>query len=274
MAMEKRRRTAFLVLVAAVVVFLAAFPLPLRIEGDARVAPARSAQVQPEVEGVISRVLVHEGDRVVQGQVLAELQDWDYSAAVALAESRYQTAEMQINRALASGDASQAGVERVQADYWKAETARAQALLDRTRLRSPIDGFMATPHVEDMVGRRLRFGDTFADVVDTTRAIVDVAIDDSDASLLTVGLRGAVKLNSYPIRTFRGNVAVVSPKGAMQGDTPVFYARVNIANPDAAIRAGMEGRGKISAGWYPAGYVLFRHVGLWLYSRLWSWFGL
>jgi hypothetical protein len=124
-----------------------------------------------------------------------------------------------------------------------------------------------------MIGRRLRFGDTFADHVDTTRAVVDVAIDDSDASLLRVGLRGAVKLNSYPVRTFRGNVAVVSPKGAMQGDTPVFYARVNIANPDAAIRAGMQGRGKISTGWYPAGYVLFRHVGLWLYSRAWSWFG-
>jgi multidrug efflux pump subunit AcrA (membrane-fusion protein) len=104
--------------------------------------------------------------------------------------------------------------------------------------------------------------------------VVDVAIDDVDASLLRAGARGAVKLNSYPTRIFRGKVGVISPKGTAQGESRVFFARVDVPNLDGAIRAGMEGRGKISVGWYPAGYVLFRHAGLWLYSRLWSWFGL
>jgi hypothetical protein len=59
----------------------------------------------------------------------------------------------------------------------------------------------------------------------------------------------------------------------MQGDAPVFFARVAVANSDSTIRSGMEGRGKISVGWYPAGYVLFRKPVLWLYSRMWNWFG-
>jgi RND family efflux transporter MFP subunit len=274
MALEKRRRTAILILAAAAVVFLAAFPLPLRVDGDALVAPAHSAQVQPEVEGVLARVLVHEGESVARGQVIAELQDWNYRAAVAEAEAKYHTAELEINRALAANDGSEAGILRVQADFWKAEVERTREQLDQTRLRSPLDGTVATPQVENMVGRRLQFGDTFAEVLDTSRAVVDVAIDDVDASLLRAGARGAVKLNSYPTRIFRGKVGVISPKGTAQGESRVFFARVDVPNLDGAIRAGMEGRGKISVGWYPAGYVLFRHAGLWLYSRLWSWFGL
>jgi multidrug efflux pump subunit AcrA (membrane-fusion protein) len=147
-------------------------------------------------------------------------------------------------------------------------------MLDRSRLRSPIDGIVATPHVENMVGRRLEFGDVFAEVVDTSRAIVDVAIDNAEASLLRTGEKASVKLNSFPTRVFRGDVMVVSPMATLRGEDRVFFARVSIPNSDGAILAGMEGRGKVRAGWYPAGYALFRRPLLWLYSRAWTWFGL
>ncbi|MGA9803297.1 MAG: hypothetical protein WBQ46_08610, partial [Terriglobales bacterium] len=68
-------------------------------------------------------------------------------------------------------------------------------------------------------------------------------------------------------------VTVVSPRGIVQGDSRVFFARVALPNSDGAIRAGMEGRGKVRAGWYPAGYVLFRRPLLWIYSRVWLWLG-
>jgi len=87
MAMEKRRRIVMVALAIAAVIFLAAFPLPLRVQGNAVVAPVRWSKVQPEVEGVVARVLVHEGDRVTQGQVIAELQDWEYRSALGQAQS-------------------------------------------------------------------------------------------------------------------------------------------------------------------------------------------
>jgi RND family efflux transporter MFP subunit len=274
MALEKRRRTLIMILAAAAVIFLAAFPLPLRVDGDAVVAPAHSSKVQPEVEGVVSRVLVHEGDQVKQGQVIAELQDWEYRSALGQAEAKYQTAMLHMNHALAGNDGSEAGIQRVQADYWKSEVDRASVRLDQTKLRSPIDGTIATPHVADMTGRRLQFGDSFAEVVDTSSVLADVGIDYTDTSLLRVGAAGAVKLNSYPTRTFRGTVEIVSPVGVVQGESRVFFARVAIPNADGTIRVGMEGRGKVSAGWYPAGYVIFRHAGIWIYSHVWDWFGL
>jgi len=273
MAMEKRRRSVIIGLTIAAIVFLAIFPLPMRVDGDAVVAPVRRAQVQPEFEGVVGKVYVREGQAVTRGQVLAQMDAWAYRSALAEADARYQSVLLQMNRSLASNDGSEAGVERVQADYWKAAVERAKQQVERAELRSPIDGVIATPHVEDSAGRRLQFGETFAEVLDASSAVVDVAVDDTDASLLRNGAKAVVKLNGYPTRTFHGNVVVVSPKAAMQGDAPVFFARVAVANSDSTIRSGMEGRGKISVGWYPAGYVLFRKPVLWLYSRMWNWFG-
>ena len=273
MAMEKRRRTMFTALGAAALFFLVACPLPLRVDGDAVVAPVRRALIQPEVEGVIGKVLVHEGETVQKGQALAEMEAWNLRSGVAEAQARYETALLQMNRALAANDGTEAGVHRVQADYWKAEVDRTHQLLDKAELRSPIDGVVATPHVENFAGRKLQAGDSFAEVVDTTKAVVDVAIDDADAGLLKVGQKAVVKLNSYPTRTFHGDVLIVSPKAVSLHETPVFFARVGLPNTDGAIRAGMEGRGKVRVGWYPSAYVFFRRPFLWLYAKVWYWFG-
>jgi len=273
LAMEKTRRTLYTIAAVAAVVFLVIFPLPMRLAGDAVVAPVRRAQVQPEFEGVIGKVLVREGEPVKRGQAIAEMESWDRQTALAAAQARYQTALLQMNRALASNDGAEAGIQRVQADYWKTEVTNAQQLLDRAELRSPIDGVVTTPHIDTFVGKRLQFGDTFAEVVDASTTIVDVAIDDYDVSLLRAGQRAAVKLNGYPTRTFRGTVTVVSPKGEALGDSRVFFARVAVDNAPGLIRTGMEGRAKISAGWRMSGYVLFRRPAIWLYSRIWNWFG-
>ena len=201
------------------------------------------------------------------------MEAWDYRSALAEAEAKYQTSILRVNHALAGNDTGEAGVQRVQSDYWKSEVDRARELLDRTQLRSPIDGVIATPHIENAAGRRLQHGESFAEVMDSSQTVVDVAIDDVDAGLLKPGLAAVMKLNSYATKTFRGRVAVVSPKAEMQHEDRVFFARVALENPGGELRAGMEGRGKVTVGWYPAGYVLFRRPVLWTYSKLWSWFG-
>jgi RND family efflux transporter MFP subunit len=273
MAMEKKRRGAIIGLTAAAVIFLAIFPLPLRVDGEAVVAPAHRAQVQPEIEGVVGKVYVREGQRVSRGDVLADLEAWDYRSALAEAESKYQTSLLQVNHLLSINDSGEAGVQRVQADYWKTEVDRAKELLDRTQLRAPIDGVVSTPHIENAAGRRLQHGESFAEIMDNSQAIVDVAVDDVDAGLVHPGLKTVMKLNSYATKTFRGRVAVVSPKAEILREDRVFFARVALDNADGALRAGMEGRGKVTVGWYPAGYVFFRRPILWTYSKLWSWFG-
>jgi RND family efflux transporter MFP subunit len=283
LAMEHRRRRTMLVGAGIAVLALIVVPLPMRVDGVATVAPAHMANIQPEVEGVVAKVHVREGDEVKRGTVLADLEDWDYRAALTEAEAKRNEARALMNRALAANDGTEAGIQRVQADYWTAEATRARERLDRTHLRSPIDGVVATPHVENLVGRRLEFGDTFAEVADTRRATVDVEVADGDVALLEAGEPAVVKLDAFPTHTFQGKLEVISPLSQVEEEHRVFFARVAVPNddPDALMRSGMQGRGKIDvrgswypAGWRPAGYVLFRSTAKWMRLKLWSWFGL
>jgi RND family efflux transporter MFP subunit len=273
LALEKGRRITVATGAAVALLFLAVFPLPLRVDGTAVVGAAHTARVQPEVAGVVQAVNVREGDAVKQGTVLARLTDWQYRAELAAGQAKYETAMSQMDRALAANDGTEAGIARVQADYWTSEVARSRERLDKTLLRSPIDGVVATANVEDSVGQALKPGDTFAEIVDTSQATVDVAIDEHDVSLLRQGEEASVKLDGFPTRTFRGQVTVVSPKGETQGDDRVFFARVNVPNNEGLIRTGMQGRSKIFTAWKPAGEVIFRRPAMWLWSKIWSWFG-
>ena len=273
MALPGRRRAAILAMAAAGAIFLGAFPFPMRVDGSADAGAAHIAQIEPEVDGTVRKVYVHEGDYVNRAAVLADLEDWDYRAALNSARAKYQSAISAANRALAANDGAEAGILRVQSQYWAAEVQRLQERLEKTRLRAPIAGWVTTPHIENLVGRKLAAGDNFAEVADSSAAIFDIAIDQSDLSLLHAGDAAAIKLEGYPTKVFRGIVAVVSPKSQMQQDQRVFYARVQVPNEEGLIRPGMQGRGKISVGWHPVGFVFLRGPATWLYSKLWSWVG-
>lgn len=273
LAMEKRRRALLVASIALCLIFLAAFPWPLRISGPALVAPAHTVQVQPEVAGAVQRVDIREGDRVQEGEVLGKLDDWQYRVALAAAQAKYATALAAMDHALATNDGTEAGIEHGQADFWSAEVSRDRDQIEQTVLRAPIAGRVATPHMEDLIGRSLNPGDTFARIVDTSSASVDVAVDEVDVPRIRAGERVAVKLEGLPNRTFHAPVVVVSPTADLQGNQRMFYARVTLPNDKGLIRPGMQGQAKISTGWEPTGWVLLRRPLLWLWSKLWLWVG-
>jgi RND family efflux transporter MFP subunit len=273
LALEKHRRALIVAALAAAALFLLAFPLPLRVDGNAVVAPAHMAQVGPEFDGVIRQILVHEGDVVEAGTPLAALEEWEYRSAVAGAKAKYQTAVAQMDRALATGDGTEAGIDRAQADFWASEVNRAQEKLEKTIIRSPIAGVVATQQPENLVGRKVKEGESFLEIVDNSQALVDVAVDETDVGLLERGQNASLKLDGFPEKTFHGEVAVVSPQGVVLNAEPTFFARISVDNRARLLRAGMQGRGKISTGGRAAGVVMFRRLGMWIWSKLWSWFG-
>ncbi|HUC28362.1 MAG TPA: GAF domain-containing protein, partial [Candidatus Acidoferrum sp.] len=273
LALEKSRRTLLVAGAVAVALFLIFFPIPMRLAGDAMVAPARKAQITSPVDGVVKTVYVHEGEKVQSGTIVADLEDWDLGNALAAANAKYQSAVADMNRALAANDGTEAGIQRAQVEFWSAELRRAQERVDKTHLRSPIPGVIATPHPENLAGRHLSPADPFLEVIDSAQSSVDVAIDELDSVLLQPGRKATIKLDAFPTRSFTGEVRVVSPVSALENDEKVFYARVLVANSENPIRAGMHGRAKVMAGWRPVGYVLFRRPAMWIYSKWWSWFG-
>jgi RND family efflux transporter MFP subunit len=266
------RRLTMAAVAAAVVLILVFCPLPMRVSGTAIVAPQHLVTVAAPVDGNVEAVFAHEGQRVAAGDVLGTLNDWQWRSDLAAAEARYQAAQLVMENDLAHGSA-QAGADRAQADYLSSEADRARARLESASLRSPIAGVVVTPNLQNAAGQHLDAGAPFAQVLDINSAIVQIAVPERDVTLLNAGQPAAVKLDSYPQRTWRAPVSVVSPQAQAGDGVRTFTAEVPLQNPDAILRAGMAGRGKISIGWRPAGYVLLRGFALWAWQTLWNWIG-
>ncbi|MGB7136099.1 MAG: efflux RND transporter periplasmic adaptor subunit [Acidobacteriaceae bacterium] len=273
MAMDKRRRTVRLAAVVAVVLILVLVPLPMRVAGDAQVGADQTQYVRAERDGVVQTVLVHEGQRVFPGTPLALMADWSERANLAAVQARYNTAMAQMAQALVNNDATVAGQRQLEASYLRGELQRATDEMQRMTLRSEIAGVVATPHVENIAGRKLSLGDPIMELVSTNEVEVDVALPERDIPLVRQGDAARVKLESFPTQTFAGRVKVLSPAGEVVGDSRAFYARIMVANPGGALRPGMQGYGKVRTGLRPLGYVLFRDPALWFWSKLWGWFG-
>jgi len=269
---SRGRRTAYAIAAAALLLFLCLCPLPMRVGGEAVIAPQHLVTVTAADEGNVDRVYVREGQHVNAGDLLASMNDWEWRTRLAAADARYQQAMLQMQGDLARGSA-QAGADRAQSEFLRSEAARVKAEVESAQLRSPIAGVVATANLANAAGEHLASGAAFAQVLDLSSAVCRVAVSQQDIALIRSGQRAAIKMDTYPQHTWRETVSLVSPDAEIANGQRTFAVEVPIANEGEMLRAGMSGQAKIFVGWRPAGYVLLRSPALWLWQTLWNWIG-
>jgi RND family efflux transporter MFP subunit len=267
-AIQKSRRRAWVIgLVAALILFVA--PWPLRIAGPARVRPGRRAAVTSMVDGVVGAVLRREGDHVEAGDVIATLKDESYRAALAEAKSNLTLAESDIARARQNADAGAVFDAEARRREALARIALEEDRLSRTRLTAPASGVIVTPRIEDRVGQLLPRGTELCVVADARNVTAEVAVPESDAGLVTAGQKTTLKFNPYPGTLFRGEVARVAPRIREDGDQRFMIAEVAVPNPDGKLKTGMLGSGKVSVGTRRVITALFRKPLRYLWNKVW-----
>jgi GAF domain-containing protein len=75
---SRSRRLVYAAVATAVLLFLVLCPLPMRISGDAVVAPQQLVSIAAPLDGNVARVFAHEGQRVAAGDVLGAMNDWQW----------------------------------------------------------------------------------------------------------------------------------------------------------------------------------------------------
>jgi HlyD family secretion protein len=263
---------------------LAAPARGLVVIAPGRVEPATEERdVTAELRGKLAEVLVDEGDKVAEGQIVARLVDAEYVARVAQARAGVALREAELERVLngargqerreaqaqvreaqaqldqakldlarreplarqghSSGEAldrartevsaaearlrarqERAGLidararsedidmARAQVALAKGQLAEAEAFLDKTRVRSPIDG--------TVLHRFKRTGEGVSDqpptpivkVGDLSRLRVRVDVDETDVAKVAVGMRAYVTADAWPGRRFEGSVVRVGQR--------------------------------------------------------------
>ncbi len=118
-----------------------------------RIDASQRAELSFRVPGKVQEILVKEGTRVEQGEVLARLDPSDYKLALDDREASYDKTSRNYQRAkdlVTDGNISQMDFDRIEAEFRSASAALEQARndLDYTVLKAPFEGRVAERKVE------------------------------------------------------------------------------------------------------------------------------
>nr|WP_093192333.1 efflux RND transporter periplasmic adaptor subunit [Thiocapsa sp. KS1] len=254
--------------------------LRIKVTATGSLQPVNQVDVGTEVSGTIVRVAVDFNDRVETGQILAEL-DPDQSraktrqseAALALAEASVLEAQAtvtetanklrrtrdMIEKRLASPeelDSAVANAERALASLAvaRAKVAQSQAELDanrrtleKTLIRSPIDGIVLLRQVEpgQTVAASLQTPVLFNLAENLAQMELKVAIDEADVGQVAVGQSAEFVVDAYPDRRFPATISQVRFAPETVSGVVTYAALLDLDNSDLALRPGMTATAEI-----------------------------
>lgn len=280
--MSSRSRVP-LAIAGAVLVLVLAVPWSRRTIGsEAMLKPADVASVQAPEEGVVTRVLVHEGQDVQRGQPLFSMSSpaVDAEARRSLAERDLHARKSSANRALANAGMMFQSESRAAAAQTALETAEyRQGFLV---VRSPIAGRILTSRPEDLEGRYVAAGFNLADVGDCRKMVAEVPVSERLLEYLKTGSPVTAQVQTRSMKSYSGAVATISPATMEQpltadGKDPIapsvnpdrFIVRAVFDNSDGALLPGAAARVKIHSAREGFASRAWNLVWRWLRSILW-----
>lgn len=190
------RKKAFSILGGVVALCVVIFVLYWGLYGSRYVSTDNAytateiAQVTPEVDGTMKSVNVVDTNSVKAGEVLAEIDPRDMQVAYDKAKANYDRAKIDYDRRKAlsaSGSVSADELTRSENDLALASANFREATLnlERTTIRSPIDGVVAKRQVQ--LGQRVRAGTPLMVIVPLHKLHVDANFKESELEKLQIG---------------------------------------------------------------------------------------
>jgi RND family efflux transporter MFP subunit len=203
--------------------------------------PEREINLLAETSGKVVRVGVQDGQTVVAGQLVAQVDDEMLRLQLEALQVNLEGQQKDLARytSLAKGEAVPA-VQQEKADLavraTQAQLKQLQKQLRNTTITAPFAGVI-TKRMFDQ-GSVLAPGAPVAQLTDVGSLKLTINVPEKDVNRFAPGQRVEVSTDVYPDRTFGGTVSQVSVKGDAAHNYPV---QVRVANPGTALRAGMYG---------------------------------
>ena len=223
------------------------------VEAVGTLQPNQRVEIRARNEGVVSAVLVGDGEAVVAGAQLIQLDTTKLAAearlreaALTAAKARSANAGSAFKRArdlLARGfipqqehDDARAAADEAAAAVQEAEAALAVAreLLRDADIRAPIAGIASAALVDR--GDYLRNGDHILTIIDADSVEAEFSVPEEHLAQLAVGSRVSVNVPSYPDERFGGTISYLAPE--VSPETHSVHLKARIPNPDGRLRPG------------------------------------
>lgn len=215
--------------------------------------PEDEVTISTEVEGIIKKRYVDEGDCVKKGTLLIKIDDEKFRFQVEEAEASLREAEASLKNAeltlkrmnqlleekvidqqkyddtITQFDLSKATVENV-----KAKLKRFKKSLRDTEIVSPLDGIVSERMVSE--GEYVKGGADLLKIVDIDPLKLSFTLPEKFSGQLKIGQTVAVEAKAFPDEVFTGGVYFISPKVNLS--TRTFEIKAKVKNEDYRLKPG------------------------------------
>lgn len=236
----------------------------------ATIKGVQDVEIRPKVSGFITKVNVHEGQRVTAGQLLFVIDNETYQAQVRQAKAAVSTAKAQLETsrltlenskelhknnvigdfelATARNNFATAEAALMQA---KASLVSAQEMLNYCYVKSPVSGVVGTLPYKAGTLVSAGGGEPLTTVSDISTMEVYFSVTEKDMLGMTKGKGGISEaIKNYPHVTLRladGTVyahkgTVVKASGVIDEATGTITLIARFVNPDNMLRSGGAGQ--------------------------------
>jgi HlyD family secretion protein len=230
--------------------------------------------VGSQVSGQVTDVLADFNDKVTKGQVIAKIDPSTYEAQIEQGNAQVASAQAQLRQAQATlrnakldydrkaslggqqlvaksdVDLARAALEQAQAQVNAAQaqirqqTASTQTTrvnLNRTVIRSPVDGVILTRTIEpgQTVAASLQAPELFTIAEDLSKMKIELAVDESDIGQVRNGQVVTFTADAFPNRQFRGIVDQVRMSATTTSNVVTYPVVVTVDNSDGTLLPGL-----------------------------------
>jgi len=163
-------------------------------------------------------------------------------------------------------------IQAVQAQVAKLEEKLAILGQQREQLkiRSTIDGLIATAYLKNKIGKYVEKGSPFCEIVDVRTVRVEMPIPEKEIEDVAPGYPIVLRVNAFPKLSFTAEVKTISPVAAEGSGRRTVVVRGELGNSDGSLKAGMAGVGKILCGKRMIGELVTRRFVRWLRTEFWE----
>lgn len=182
--------------------------------------------------GTVTGVYVEEGDRVVKGQLLAEVDSTSQSYALA-------QAEWELEKAKVSG-----AISAKELELSEMRIASLKQSVENTKAYANFDGVVVSVSIEE--GNYFIAGDSVMTIIDDSKLKANIEVDEIDIRSIEVGTSANITADSVPGENIKARVSYIPMIGrySSQG-IGVMDVEIIIDEPPKGLKPGFTFEGTI-----------------------------
>jgi len=262
--------TALLGSIALLLLGLATINTNYRVSTDVIIEAEQQRTLVAPMDGFIASAHSRAGDTVAQGEELGSLERRELELEREKIVSELQQTKREYRSALATQDRTQTAIYKARMEQARAQLALSAEQIKRTRLVSPIDGYVVNGDLSQSIGTPVTRGDTLFQIAPLGQYRVILKVDERDADYITEDQQGTLLLTGTPNEHHAIRIKRLTPVAVTESGRNFFRVEAELLKPPAQLRPGMTGAAKIEAGERTYGWILTHRFVDWLLLTFWD----